>query len=156
MLDPPHRLDQKECDEAEYRPEDDRQADELGLAEAAEPFVQGGHWRLHAADEVGDDARNQAREENRVLDAPEVEHLDPKDGPGDRRAENGREAASDPADHETAAVLVVQTQHVRKETRDRGPDLGAGPLFPDRAAEGERDDGREELDGRDLPRNPAR
>ena len=122
------------------------------MPERAEPLEKGGHGRLDPAHEVRDDAGHEAWEENRVLDPSEVEHLDPEKRPGDRRPEDRREAAADSADHETAAVLVVQPQHVREETRDRGPDLGAGPLLADRASEGERHDGREELDGRDLPR----
>ena len=40
-LDPAHRLDQEERDEAEDGAEDDREADELGAPEAAEPLVEG-------------------------------------------------------------------------------------------------------------------
>ena len=90
-----------------------------------------------------------------VLDPAEVEHLDPEEGAGDRRAEDGREAGADAADHEAPAVLVVEPQDVGEEARDRRADLGAGPLLPDRPAEGERHDGGEELDGRDLPGDPA-
>ncbi len=64
-FDPAQRLDEKQRDEAEDGSEDDRQADELGLAQAAEPLVEGRNGRLNAADEVGDDAGDEARERER-------------------------------------------------------------------------------------------
>ena len=146
VLDPTHRLDQEERDEAEHRPENDREADELGVSEGADTAEEGRHRGLHPADEMSDDPGDEAREENRVLDPSEVEHLDPEERPGDRRAEHGRESAADPADHEAAAVLVVQPQDVGEKAGDRRADLGAGPFLADRAAEHERHDGREELD----------
>ena len=154
-LEPPHRLDQEERDKAEDGSEDDRQTDQLRAPEPAEPFGKDGHGRPRAADEVRDDAGHETREKDGVLDPPEVEHLDPEEGAGDRCPEDGREAAADAADHEAATVLVVQAEDIREQARNRGPDLGARSFLPDRASEGERHDRRQKLDGRDLPRDPA-
>src|SRR5204863_7438246 len=134
----------------------EREEEDLGLAQAAESLRERGHGRAHAADEVPDDAGEEARKEDRVLDAPEVEDLDAEERARDRRAEDGGEAGADAAGDGAPAVLVGEPQHVREEARERGPDLRARPLFPDGAAERERDDRREEPQRRAAPLGAAR
>src|ERR1017187_8188000 len=114
-LEPSHPLDQEERDEAEDGSEEDRQADELGAPEPAEPFGKGGHGRPRAAHEGRDDAGHETGEKDRVLNPPEVEHLDPEKGAGNWRPEDGREAAADAADHEAATVAVVEAEDVREQ-----------------------------------------
>ena len=108
LLQAAHRLDQDERRDAEDRAEDDRQGDDLGPAEGRQRVRQRGDRRPHAADEVRDDAGDEARKEDRVFDPAQIEDLDPEEGAGDRRSEDGGEASADPADDQPPPVLVVQ------------------------------------------------
>ena len=151
LLGGPHRLDEEERDEPEDHSENNREEDHLRPTEPRDRVQESGHRGPNAADEMGDDSRNDARKKHGVFDPPEVENLDAEERAGDRSSEDGREAGADAADHETAAVRVVQPEKVGEQARDRGSDLGAGPFLADRASERERQDRREELHGRDFP-----
>ena len=58
--------------------------------------------------EVGDDAGHQAREEDGVFDAPEIQDLDAEERAGDGRPEHGGETSADSADHQAPTILVLQ------------------------------------------------
>ena len=118
--------------------------------------MKGGHGRAHAADEVRDDSRHQAGEEDRVLDVAEVEDFDAEESARHGSAEDGGEAGADPADHEASSVFVLEVKHVGEETRDRRADLRARPLLANRPAESERDHRGQQLDGRHQPVDPTR
>ncbi len=150
-LEEAHRLDEDERDQPEGRAEGDGHRHDGPVIENCSVRGEGGHGRGNSAHEVGDDAGDQAREEDGILDAPEVEDLDSEEGAGDRRSEHGGEAGADPADHEAAPILVFQLQGVGKKTRDRRADLGARAFLPHRASEGQGEDGGQELHGRHLP-----
>ena len=97
--------------------------------------------RLHSASEVPDDPDHQGGEDEGVVDPAQIEHFDPEERAGDGRPEHRREAGGDAADHEPPSVLIVEAQDIREQAGDRGADLGRGTFLPDRAAEGEGEDG---------------
>ena len=94
---------------------------------------------------------DEAREEHRVVDPPEVEHLDAEEGARDRRAEDRREPGADAADHEAAPVLVVEPEESAKRLVMAAPIWAHGPSLPTEPPKASVRTVAGELDRRDPP-----
>jgi hypothetical protein len=116
-----------------------RDREERGLAE------RGDH------DRVGDDAREDRRDEGVRLEVVAVEHLRREEGRPERRAEHRRDAGRDPGDEQHAALGAARGQEAAGEGAEGGADLHGGPLAAAGAAGGERRDGGRSLHGDDPP-----
>ncbi len=98
-----------------------------------------------------DDAGHQRGKDHRVIDPSEIEHFDPEERSGDRRAEHRRETGADPANHQPPPVLVAKAQDVGEQTRQGGANLRGRPLLADGAAKRQRYNCCAQLHGRDEP-----
>ena len=64
---------------------------------------------------ITDHPRYERREKHFIKNASNEENLDPEDGAGNRRSQNGGKAGTDPADHQFLSIIGIEFQDIRKE-----------------------------------------
>ena len=94
---------------------------------------------------VGDDARQDARDERIGLEVVAVQDLDGEERGPERRAEDGRHARRRAGDEQDAALAVGDPQQLPDERADGAAHLHRRPLASARAARAERERRHERL-----------